>query len=1362
MYGCCSCSPEDFVSEGTDMSHSRGGMQFSLHEWPNGTHSRGARTYTMFGAMHGRGHAERRSPPPYMSGSQRQGSAASRRRLSQSTGSASSRSGWFSWALHYTKGLYFEDPNIESDYLVYLYKSRRTASVAYVVIACVLVGSGIMIWVTTIRLGFVVWDVAGILMWVVCVVLLALLNRQHTLLTVSHQNSIGNGALRRNARRYEAVLLAATFASGWVTMGFNGAQENCDYVPASRRLVDCREAINSEGMIVLLMTSTVFFTPARFVYHMPLIFVCAAGFVAALFVAVSDIVTNYWRSQVIMVTINAVIAAATLCWRELRNRREFCVFLDREYRAHELFLVRAETTRMVASQAPLELFRSEKPFSAQLLAAEQRSGYGVSLIRHLGTSSSAVVCCCKVDGFARLCGTRSPLDIVEILRRTFTAMDDLRAWYNSRDLSPLEQRGIGVAKVHTIGDMCFFMHDEDDPQTRSASSATRSSRRSGKPFLSRSQSHDVKTSSNNLESDAGLLLFALACVEVVVAAVDNLVAQLVSSDDDGIVVRSDAADHAQSGARSLQVAADERVEWRRKDETLRSLLTPCIGLGFGFVSGSFSTLSKTFSLSGPSVDSAFAAADMCCANRHPASKGRRGCVGLSDSWSRRFGRQLPFLSHMLSETAVVDVRRSTHPSLFLQETPVPTTENITISVVAPPPEPMLELTSFSTLRGASTANLSACRADGLSSSAPSALHYSQDFPVSPRVLSSPHGHAPTVECTPSSLGGDGGGHLQLTSEAPDTQLADAQLDTQLDTHFCGVFLKFVDFRTEKAYEAHCAAYSSSEVAWSAVASILSFGVILGIIACYNNDLWERGADRPLFWTILGFLCNISVLCIALVWDVVPPAPIAQLSGTAHETPASVLHHRVYALGGATVRSVMYLIFAAASVAFYTTAILVTPSGSTLGDSQVFWLFMQTNWALISPSYVRPVAMWIYFDIPLSIAFLCRTIARFQMQSTSRNTMLYIEGGMIVYMAVVRLIIDHAKRTAFATEVESLQLKEQLEKDSQALEETLQAVAPVGIARDMALNCRQRSAVHRRDQPHHSLANNPLSGSADAGRDVSVEAAHPLRSTTWCSSVWDVPLLLVRIQSAVPPRPPGSVSSARQLNELRPQSDRRPLTVVHSVLQRLVLDWPHPPCMRLEVYKSSEVELRICVASVQASPTEAKKDQDEERCYELLRFIAVLFQRLSAAAFAGQHVPLVTAVATVGPVVGAVLGHDSVAFDYYGAAVIEAQEAATYLHDVACAASASDVRHWWLSERFVEHCIRYDRKVGEGGERSAADTLRWVTCVPSGVDKEALPLVLDVRADPQPLTCQFSSMRRVRLRRATLHPINTETVASPQK
>ncbi|CUG93590.1 transmembrane protein, putative, partial [Bodo saltans] len=163
--------------------------------------------------------------------------------------------------------------------------------------------------------------------------------------------------LRWNTTWHERFLLVANMTSVWFSVGLTGAQGSCDYVREDRRVLDCRNAINTEGLMFMFVSAAVFLSQTRLSFSWPIFPVWAGAVIGVLKAAVPNIVDTYFATFAFLLVFELAVALGTLWIREWRRRADFENFIKRQDRAAEVNIVRLQTQRMLTVQLPPEVTR---------------------------------------------------------------------------------------------------------------------------------------------------------------------------------------------------------------------------------------------------------------------------------------------------------------------------------------------------------------------------------------------------------------------------------------------------------------------------------------------------------------------------------------------------------------------------------------------------------------------------------------------------------------------------------------------------------------------------------------------------------------------------------------------------------------------------------------------------------------------------------------------------------------------------------------------------------------------------------------------------------------------------------------------
>lgn len=302
--------------------------------------------------------------------------------------------------------------------------------------------------------------------------------------------------LQWNTTWHERFLMVANGASVWFTVGLNGAQGSCDYVPVDRRILDCRNAINTESLLILFISASVFLMQVRMFVAWPLFFLWAGAVIAVLQIAVPDIVSTYFAAETFLVVFELCVAAGTLCVREWKRRADFEHFVKRQERAANVNAVRIETQRMLTVQLPTNVMRSLMIADKQQQRRKNHNNGSSNVLPLIPwvAAKNAVVCHFDVFGIGSTCSgwasRRSAIEVTEVMRRVFEALDGVREVYdadlvtstNASSDEPShavammhneeQSRMMNISKYHCFGDAYVVVREVPEISHFTASSPT--------------------------------------------------------------------------------------------------------------------------------------------------------------------------------------------------------------------------------------------------------------------------------------------------------------------------------------------------------------------------------------------------------------------------------------------------------------------------------------------------------------------------------------------------------------------------------------------------------------------------------------------------------------------------------------------------------------------------------------------------------------------------------------------------------------------------------------------------------------------------------------------------------------------------
>ncbi|CUI15465.1 transmembrane protein, putative [Bodo saltans] len=262
-------------------------------------------------------------------------------------------------------------------------------------------------------------------------------------------------ALVRNTVLHERYLLAANLIAVLFFIGLNAAQGDCDYVSIERRVLDCKNAINIEGL--MMIAHGLFVAQPRLLIAWPVLPIWAGSVIAALRIAIPNIVDTYFVTMVFLLIFELSAAFGTVWIREKRRRADFENFIKRQDRAAEVNIVRQQTQRMLTVQLPTEvtrmlmvghqLWKSNKRngvFSLQRSSRHSALPLFPWLVAKVGVVSMFEVCGIGASCSMEWSSHRGPIYIAETMRRVFEALDGVRELFDAGlddgDALDLEQR----------------------------------------------------------------------------------------------------------------------------------------------------------------------------------------------------------------------------------------------------------------------------------------------------------------------------------------------------------------------------------------------------------------------------------------------------------------------------------------------------------------------------------------------------------------------------------------------------------------------------------------------------------------------------------------------------------------------------------------------------------------------------------------------------------------------------------------------------------------------------------------------------------------------------------------------------------
>lgn len=1095
---------------------------------------------------------------------------------------------------------YYSDKVVEREFAVYVYRPHRNVPTGYCVLACLISAVGAASWIGVISSTFILLIYSADALWIITAVVVQVVKGQLQSIAENRDKNTDGGndsnehqqrgaayeerleplfvqdlveaeavyrfeelnasrsrpqnrnsdadadsperrlemaqyrhSLRSNAATHEFLIVLVMIANIVMSIGVNGGQGGCTYVPIERRVLDCLEAINTEGGYFVMLGASVFLTPTRITRHFLLYLVWATSYMLVLFVAVGDLlVMRYFYSLLSIVVSETTAAMISLYLREKKARDNFEVYCDRHHRAIEVAHVRRQTEKMVAAQIPVQA----------ILGTQVHQSETGSL---LGWNGNTVVCVFAVDGFVSWSSKRGPIDAVSLIKRVTDTFDAQRR---------LCQRP--PAKYHSHGDLYFVIDDDD--RNRLNHRHTTKLRTAGS-----AASHGVSQSDRVQQ----MFLFALRCVIEAQSCVTWHSSALSSNG------HWDSYNGFET--------PDENVE--RNKKALASQLQVKAALEVGQAGGLMLRASKNICAVGPAVSSALGTLHRSLRSFREctATQGRRRPPVVFVS-----GRCVPLLPHSIASYLRIGSQwadKDAHPlkaSDCIDQAALVCCADKPRTASQPPPE--------------------------------SESHASRGW-----LENSSH---PTAEGESSPAVAKGSGGLRDFDHADDSISTPAINDTTIVRQFY-IFLRFAGDEVENQYLQTLDDYSDVDALWCGLSALFSFSGILGI--CFVYSMWSvADAMQPLVWILVG--CSLGLVVVFVVLLVKPKSwRITLPDGFLFDWRTQVLS--ALSLGIA-------MCFAA--------AVFVAPEGNVLGDSHIVWLFILLNGSLLRPTWERPGVMWIR-DFVTCIAFFLRTYSRFRMSST-RTTALYTESLIIVYSWFIRVLLDESRREAFATELQAKRLKNLLHSENKKFNDALREVAPEGVAAQLIGQVRQSRfanavgpAVSLRTPTHSHQAKLRL---------------NPITSTNISTQIHEVPFLVVSL------RPP-LVAAASSIGAHGPiqyngESDYwflniQPLMRLHAIVSVAVrevnLHSNSDARSKLQIVKATEdVVLIACYPTQRKESSEKRKTSEEERCHVVYQVCEHLWRVVRATEMSRS----IRTTLLVAPAMGAVLGTESVCFEYF--------------------------------------------------------------------------------------------------------------------
>ncbi|CUG93586.1 transmembrane protein, putative [Bodo saltans] len=241
--------------------------------------------------------------------------------------------------------------------------------------------------------------------------------------------------------------------------------------------------------------------------------------------------------------------------------------------------------------------------------------------------------------------------------------------------------------------------------------------------------------------------------------------------------------------------------------------------------------------------------------------------------------------------------------------------------------------------------------------------------------------------------------------------------------------RFLSDKTEAEYQAYRPANTTWAMTWSTTASLISTAALATVCGISGTQSFVAG--EPLFWAVISMVCAI-VAYIAIFFS----------AGS---------------YGGGDSSDLWWFLHVAISIAiqgFYIAAIGVADHATLIGDSQMVWLFVMTNWSLHRPALVAWYWAWVRDSIVGGLA-IARTVATFDIPGSVYTLSMFFGIAHIVYSYLMQWMMEHSRRESFALERHVGILKEEQERDFQDLLKTLTDMVPRGVAGNLVRRAKQR-------------------------------------------------------------------------------------------------------------------------------------------------------------------------------------------------------------------------------------------------------------------------------------------------------------------